>query len=190
MMRKILLLIELGLYRNIFILLTQFLLKMKKYLMLLLIILIVGCAKEIDSTSQVPGVVDSSVEIDDSLSSSELVEEVVIEETNLNVRLTKLKTLDPEFMSVKVGTKIRFLNEEDNFNHNLIILFGVDSPTEKDILARSGNIGPGDYWEFEFVEQGEYSIRDIYSSSMRGEITAEVIHEPSGNQIGRVKVRS
>ena len=56
----------------------------------------------------------------------------------------------------------------------MIIYFAeIERPTQKDVIVQSGNIAPGEYWEYEFDEKGEYIIKDIYSGTMRGKITGD-----------------
>ncbi|MBN1386230.1 hypothetical protein JW968_04645 [Candidatus Woesearchaeota archaeon] len=95
---------------------------------------------------------------------------------DIEVRLTKEKTMIPSKLTISKGTTVRFFNEEEKYNHNLIIhLADVKVTSKDDIVIQSGNFGPGETWEFEFEESGIYTIKDIYSGTMRGEITAEVV---------------
>jgi len=124
----------------------------------------------------------------------ETVSEEKIEEPSVEnqIELTAAKTMVPDFINIKKGETVRFVNKETNFNHNLIIYpANVDRPMQEDLIAQSGNIGPGNYWEFVFEESGEYTVKDIYSSAS-SQVTAEVVREigldEEGVLTGKIKV--
>ena len=97
----------------------------------------------------------------------------------------------PNQIDIPKGSILEWVNEDKNFNHNLVIYSAViERPSAKDIIVQSGNIAPGDSWDYTFEETGEYRIRDIYSGTMRGEVSAEVTAEliSEGKDIGTVNV--
>ena len=57
-------------------------------------------------------------------------------------------------------------------------------------LIQSGNIAPEDSWDYTFEETGKYIVKDIYSGTMRGQITTEVIKEiiSEGKVVGTINV--
>ncbi|MBW2981896.1 hypothetical protein KY343_03395 [Candidatus Woesearchaeota archaeon] len=110
--------------------------------------------------------------------------------SHIVVKLTEEKTMDPSDLSISKGDVIKWVNEDKKFNHNLVIYpADIERPMSKDIIVKSGNIAPGGSWDYTFEEPGSYIIKDIYSGTMRGEITAEVIAEISEEDIiGRIDV--
>ena len=59
----------------------------------------------------------------------------------------------------------------------------------KDIIVKSENIAPFGSWDYVFEESGNYIVKDIYSGTMKGEITAEVTADISEAEIiGRIDV--
>jgi plastocyanin len=155
-----------------------------KYIILCLLVLFLvsGCAEE---EVQDDGIVEElGEEVDEGVDKvPEFVSHVV-------VRLTEEKTMDPSELHIAKGDVVKWVNEDKNFNHNLVIYPAeIERPTTKDIIVKSGNIAPGGNWDYTFEEAGEYVVKDIYSGTMRGEITAEATADISkGEDIGTVNV--
>ena len=154
-----------------------------KYLIIcfLIIFLVSGCAKE---------------EVQEEKVVEEITEEAQVEEeipelvSHLAVRLTEDKVMVPSKLEIAKGDAVKWVNEDKNFNHNLIIYSAmIERPSAKDIIVQSGNIAPGDSWDYTFEESGDYTVKDVYSGTMRGEITAEVTADISEEKvIGTVSV--
>ncbi|MBW2965683.1 hypothetical protein KY342_01110 [Candidatus Woesearchaeota archaeon] len=148
-----------------------------------LIVFIIGCAKD--------GIIPS----EELPVTEEVLEEMpgpVTEEvlTIVEVDLTSDKVMVPDRIIIKKGTMIRWNNKDKNFNHNLLIYSAdIERPKQEDIIVKSGNIAPLNWWDYVFEESGNYIVKDIYSGTMKGEITAEVIADISEAEIiGRINV--
>ncbi len=152
--------------------------KLVRYIILcfLILFLISGCGKDVEE-----GMVEEI---------TEEVEEVPETAATIEVRLTEEKIMVPDELQIAKGNKVRWVNEDKNFNHNLVIYSAeIERPATKDIIIKSGNIVPGNSWDYIFEESGVYTVKDIYSGTMRGEITAEVTADISeGDVIGTVSV--
>ena len=134
----------------------------KGVIVLLILVLIVGCAK---------GIVEPTIE-----EPTPAVEEVVEEEVIVEIDLTESKIMDPDNLDIKKGTTVRWNNNDKGFYHNVVIYnLNVEIPTPKDVIVQSGNINPGEYWDYVFEESGKYAVKDIYSGTMKGEITANAV---------------
>jgi len=154
--------------------------KSKRYLIicLLVIFLVIGCAKKETAPSyNVP-----------SEEMPEPLPETVV--TISEVDLTAEKIMVPDKLTIQKGTMVRWNNKDKNFNHNLYIYSAeVERPKQEDIIVQSGNIAPFGWWDYVFEESGTYTVRDIYSGTMKGEITAEVTADISEAKIiGRIDV--
>ncbi len=159
--------------------------KLIKYIILcfLILFLVSGCVKEVKEEQE--QVVE---EITEEAGVEEEVPKAVV---SIEVRLTEEKTMVPDELQIAKGDKVKWTNEEKNFNHNLIIYSAdIERPGAKDIIVQSGNIAPGNSWEYAFEESGDYIVKDIYSGTMRGEITAEVTAEliSEGKVVGTISV--
>jgi plastocyanin len=111
--------------------------------------------------------------------------------TVFEVEITANKTMVPKNLSIKKGDSVRWYNNDKKFNHNILIYpADIARPAEEDITAQSGNIAPGTFWKYTFEKSGEYAVKDIYSGTMTGKITAEIVSENLGKQevIGRISV--
>ena len=128
--------------------------KMMYVVLYLLVISLIGCAKESEPIQESPA---------DVLSAES--PPPFPGETNIaitEVDLTADKRMEPDEIQIKPGATIRWNNKDSNYYHNLIIYFAeIERPTQKDVIVQSGNIAPGEYWEYEFDEKGEYIIKDI-----------------------------
>jgi len=153
-------------------------------LKLLLIVFLAGCAKEgVQPRQEMPAVVPATGEPEVTPMPSVL--------KTVEVNLTADKLMIPDNIKIKKGTAVRFFNREEKYYHNLIIYSAdVEKPMASDVIAQSSNINPGEYWEYVFERSGEYVVKDIYSGTMRGEITAEVVSEilEKGEIIGTISV--
>jgi len=129
---------------------------MKKYtiLVLLSVLVISGCAQEVSEPVAPPIEEDIKEEIVE-------VEPVVQEPKALlvTIAITADKVMVPDQVTIEAGTTVRWTNEETRpFLHSLIILpSGINLPKTGDVLARSGNFKPGEFWEYTFVEKGHYT---------------------------------
>jgi plastocyanin len=157
--------------------------KLVKYLItcFLIIFLVSGCAeKGVEEEAEVPEGVEE--------------ERTPIEEKpmpQIVIKLTSDKVMVPNEIEISKGNMLKWVNEDTNFNHNLVIYSAaIERPSAKDIIVQSGNIAPGGSWDYTFEEAGKYKIRDIYSGTMRGEVTAEVTAEliSEGKDVGTVIV--
>jgi len=157
----------------------------KYFLILFLIIFLAGCVKkEAMPREEMPAAVPRPVE---------KPEEIPLPTAPgvFEVDLTAEKIMVPDIIKIKKGTTVRWFNRDTKFYHNLVIYSAaIEKPRASDVIAQSGNINPGEYWEYVFEESGDYIVKDVYSGTMRGEITAEVISEilEKGEIIGRVSV--
>lgn len=157
----------------------------------LISILLSGCGeKEISPEENTP----AQIILPDTDKTAVPAPEEKVEEQSVEnqIDLTAAKTMVPDSMNIKKGEAVRFVNKETNFNHNLIIYpADVERPIKEDLIAQSGNIGPGNYWEFVFEESGEYTVKDIYSAAS-SQVTAEVVREidskAEGVMTGKIKV--
>jgi plastocyanin len=159
--------------------------KIIKYVILcfLVLFLISGCAKE--EIKEEEKVVESIGK--EEVQKGEIPEFV----SHIVVKLTEEKVMEPSELTITKGDVIKWVNEDKSFNHNLIIYSAeIERPTTKDIIVKSNNIAPGGSWDYTFEESGIYIVKDIYSGTMRGEITAEVIADfiSEENVIGTVSV--
>jgi plastocyanin len=152
--------------------------KSKRYIIIcfLIVFLVTGCAKK----EAAPSDEDLVEEI------SEPVLKKVL--TIAEVDLTAEKIMVPDKLTIKKGTMVRWNNKDKNFNHNLFIYPAeIERPKQEDIIVQSGNIAPSEQWDYVFEESGNYIVRDIYSGTMKGEITAEAAADISGAEIiGRI----
>lgn len=126
----------------------------------LIMFLVSGCFKEAKETADV---VDKLPEDTDrgSLGVSKSM-----------IRLTSDKKMDPNSLTIRKGEGVKWTNEDQKVNHNLVIYSAaIERPTSNDIIVKSSNIAPGDSWDYVFEESGVYTVKDIYSGTMRGEIT-------------------
>ena len=164
-----------------------------KYVCIVFLIglLLSGCGeKELSPEEQTPAqIIQPAADKTMIPVSEEKIEEKVVEN---QINLTAAKTMIPDSINIKKGEAVRFVNKETSFNHNLIIYpANVQRPLKEDLIAQSGNIGPGNYWEFVFEESGEYTVKDIYSAAS-SHVTAEVIREIDSDEegvlIGKIKV--
>jgi len=158
-------------------------------LIILVLFLVSGCAGKIaEGDGQIAEDIEGigkDAQADENVQVSEgaLVSPVV-------VRLTEQKTMDPDELHISKGDTVKWVNTDKNFNHNLVIYPAeIERPTAKDIIVQSGNIAPSSSWDYTFEESGTYAVKDIYSGTMRGEITAEVTADISEAEIiGTVSV--
>ncbi len=156
--------------------------KLIKYIILcfLILFLISGCVKEVEEEEQV---------VEEIGEEEDVIEEVPEFVSHVVVILTEEKTMVPDELQISKGDVIKWVNEDKNFNHNLVIYSAdIERPSTKDIIVKSGNIAPGDSWDYIFEESGVYTIKDIYSGTMRGEITAEVTADIKEKVVGIVSV--
>jgi plastocyanin len=142
----------------------------------------------------VSGCVEEEVQEEDQIV-EEIAEGVQVEEepvfvSHIVVKLTSDKVMDPDNLQINEGDVIKWVNEDKRFNHNLVIYpADIERPITKDIIVKSGNIAPEGSWDYTFEEAGEYVVKDIYSGTMRGEVTAEVTAIISeGKDIGTIYV--
>ena len=152
-----------------------------KYLLagVLILFLVSGCAKEVEE-AEVKEVIEEKEEV---------VEEVPEFVSHIVVILTEEKIMDPSDLQISKGDVIKWVNEDTNFYHNLVIYSSeIERPMPDDLIIQSGNIAPGNSWEYTFEESGDYTIRDIYSGTMSGKITAKVIADTEGKVIGTISV--
>ena len=164
------------------------------FAVVLIISLAKGCVEnEVKPVTEMPIPVEEP-EIEPEVDKGLFVEETPTEEEIVavfNVDLTKDKLMDPDSIKVKKGTIVRWFNKDKLFFHNIVIYSAdVKIPTSDDVIAQSGNIIPGEYWGYIFNKPGEYSVKDIYSGTMRGKITAEVVSEilEKGEFAGKILV--
>jgi len=124
----------------------------------LIIFLVSGCFKEAEDSAEVVEELPE-VEISPGVSKS-------------MIRLTEEKTIVPDSLNIRRGEGVKWVNEDQKGNHNLVIHpADIERPTSNDIIVKSGNIAPGNSWSYTFEESGIYTVKDIYSGTMRGEIT-------------------
>lgn len=117
------------------------------------------------------------------------------------VKLTAQKIMVPSEIKIKAGTTVEWENE-DNSPHYLIIYKKTIYPVlAEEEIVRSYKFYPKLYvypclgtceevargFKYIFTETGEYVVRDVYTESMRGEITAKVIMM-NGMESGRIIV--
>ena len=138
------------------------------FVIFFLIVFLVGCAKEgIEPRQEMPGAVPGVVEREPEVTPAPSVLGTV------EVDLTADKVMVPNEVEIKKGTAVRWYNREEKFYHNLVIYSAdIETPRASDVIAQSGNINPGEYWEYVFEEPGRFTAKDIYSM-MKGEITVE-----------------
>jgi plastocyanin len=160
--------------------------KLIKYTILcfLILFLVSGCVKEV--------ITEEEEEMPEKITEEEAqAEEEVPGIVSHTVRLTKDKTMVPDSIQIKKGEAVKWVNEDKSFYHNIIIYpADIERPAAKDVIVQSGNIAPEDSWEYLFEESGSYAVKDIYSGTMRGEITAEATAEliSEGKVIGTINV--
>lgn len=163
-----------------------------KYILIcfLVIFLISGCAKkEVAPVKESPSGLQTEADI-----SKVTPEETSAPAVNIaEVSLMSSKTMKPDFVEIKKGMTVRFVNKEENYYHNIVIYPAtIQIPSTKDVIAQSGNIKPGESWDYTVKDSGEYIVKDIYSGTMRGKITADVTEEilvntlKNGKVIGRI----
>jgi len=98
---------------------------------------------------------------------------VDIKRNVVEINLTADRIMVPNNITIKKGTAVRFFNSDKNYRPNLLLYPAyVERPRKEDIIVRSENINPGEYWEYVFEEPGRFTAKDIYSM-MIGEITVE-----------------
>lgn len=139
----------------------------------LVIFLISGCAQqEIQPVPEKPAPIAPVAE-----QPAEQPEAAEALQTILEVNLTKEKLMSPNRLNITKGDVVRFYNRDGKeFYHNVVIYpAGIKIPKTSDVIVQSGNIKYEDYWEYTFNNRGEYAVKDIYSGTMRGEITADTV---------------
>ena len=123
----------------------------------LIMFLVSGCLKEAEDAAEVV---------------EELPKVGVSGVSKSMIRLTEEKTMVPNSLKIRRGEGVKWVNEDQKGNHNLVIHSAeIERPTSNDIIVKSGNIAPDDSWSYTFEEPGVYTVKDIYSGTMRGEIT-------------------
>lgn len=91
----------------------------------------------------------------------------------VEINLTSDRAMVPTTITIKKGTAVRFFNSAEKYSPNLLLYpADVEKPLKGDIITRSENINPGEYWEYVFEEPGRFTAKDIYSM-MSGEIIVE-----------------
>ena len=162
-----------------------------KYLIIcfLVVFLISGCVKKgVVPIEELPASVEAPEE-----EFPEPVKEGVL--TIFEVDLTADKIMVPDTILVKKGTMVRWNNKDRNFYHKLIIYpANIERPMPEDVIVQSENIDPWGWWDYVFEESGKYIVKDIYSGTMRGQVTAEVTRGLSeildeGEVIGTINVK-
>ena len=158
--------------------------KIKKYTLIcfFIFLLVIGCMKKEEADSYDKIVSSADEEISEPVSEKALMA--------AEVNLTASKIMVPERLTIKKGTAVRWNNQDKNFYHNLIIYSAeIERPKSDDIIIQSGNIAPLKWWDYVFEESGNYAVKDIYSGTMKGEITAEAAADISETKIiGRIAV--
>lgn len=153
-------------------------------LICLLVLFIVGCTEQRTQPRQeMPAVIPPPVQTPS--------QEPTIQTSNVvEVDITANKAMVPNTIEIKKGTKVRWTNKETGFNFNIIIYSAeVVSPRREDVIIQSGNIAPGNSWEYTFEDSGSYKVRDIYTATT-GTITASVIKVlEEGKDIGTIIVK-
>ncbi|MBD3354909.1 hypothetical protein GF361_02905 [Candidatus Woesearchaeota archaeon] len=89
------------------------------------------------------------------------------------INFTKQETIDPLTMQIKRNDKVRFYNNQEEFLNKIAIYRQkVDIVEPEDVIVESPNVDPEDYWEYQFNETGNFTIRSLYSDT-RGLIVVE-----------------
>ena len=192
-------------------------------LLIISLLILVGCVeKEITPTLEQPApaaeetvevpVVEEAPIIEEPEAVDEVIPEPepVVEETKkieekeneellyLEVEIREDKKMYPQDFRIRKGTTVRWINKDtDKFYHHLLIQIKSEDeiiPTTK-VVAESGRLDSGEYWEHAFNKKGDYTVRDIFAGSLKNEITAEAIQaltpeelETSGEIIGNFYV--
>jgi plastocyanin len=155
---------------------------MKKYIaiagILLLLTIIVGCAPEPGKATQ--AVTQQPAVVEEGPGQQAAAPE------SFAAKLTPEKTMEPSEITIKAGTTIIWQNE-DTYPHNLMIYKKTITDLKEEDIIRSNNFYENESFEYTFVEKGEYVVRDVYSGTMRGEITAEVV-QTTGTELGTIIV--
>ena len=152
---------------------------MKLKLMFILIMLI-GCKGEVPVEEEQPTQIIVSEEVEEEPS------EVVVEEAIVEVILTSDTQMNPDELTISVGTTVRWINEGKWARNLMIYDASIEDLKEEDVV-RSQNILTDESFEYTFEKPGEYIIKDIYKYSVRGQITAEVVNSV-GDEMGIVYV--
>ena len=153
---------------------------MKRYIAIasiLILLILVGCEapeEAVQPTQEQPAVVEEGPG------------QQVITPEPVTVKLTAEKTMVPSEIKIESGTKIIWQNE-DVYPHNLMIYKKTAEPLTEEDIIRSQNFFSNESFEYIFVEKGEYIVRDVYSGTMRGEITADVV-ATTGTELGTIIV--
>lgn len=153
---------------------------MKSYIVImgiLVLIVMCGCtvkeAAQAPAQEETPAVQEQPAQIPAEMP-EEIPKEVVEEPTLLPVKLTTGKQMIPNEIKIKAGTTVIWTNEDD-YPHNLMIYdVSIQKLEEKDII-RSQNFYQNQSFNHTFTEKGEYVVRDVYSGSMHGEVTASIV---------------
>lgn len=82
----------------------------------------------------------------------------------------------PNELKIKLGTTIVWTNE-DKYPHNLMIYDKSDPNLQEKNIIRSQNFYQGESFNYTFNNRGTFIVKDVYSSPMRGTITASVVAE-------------
>jgi plastocyanin len=154
----------------------------KKYIatagILLLLVIIVGCAPEPGKATQ--AVTQQPTVIEEGPGQQAAAPEPV------TITLTKEKTMEPSEITVNSGTTLIWQNE-DIYPHNLMIYKKTITDLKEEDIIRSQNFYENESFEYTFVEKGEYVVKDVYSGTMKGEITADVV-KTAGTELGTIIV--
>jgi plastocyanin len=93
-----------------------------------------------------------------------------VSEGVMEISLNADKTMNASSMTVPVGTKLSWKNY-DTWPHVLAVDSGKGFDTVRH--GKSEQLQPGNVWEFTFNEKGAFVVRDMFSGSMRMNVTVE-----------------
>jgi plastocyanin len=141
--------------------------KIKLIFAIVLIILLVGCKKI--PVEEVPGVPVGGEQIEPV---KELPSEIVVETAVVDIRLTADKTMEPSEIKISVGTNVRWTNEGIWARNLMIYDANIKDLNEGDIV-RSQNILTNESFSYTFDKKGTFTVKDIYTYSIRGTVTVE-----------------
>ena len=145
-------------------------------LAIILISLLIGC-KKTPVEEQPAQIIEEQEKIEEELPEPEIVE----------VILTIDRKMVPSQINITVGTTVKWINQGET-PRNLMIYDGSINDLREENVIRSQNFYSGESFSYTFTEKKTYTIRDVYTGSMRGEITAEAVNILGDQEIGKINV--